>query len=577
MLTPQRRIALLLDTLDSDYQTEVIEGVLRATRASNVNTLIIPGGLVPKPGTRTSRGFLFDFVARSKVDGLLLLSGSLSNQCGSASFRRWFEQFAPIPSVNIGLVFDDVPSVGCDNETGMYQVVSHLIQVHGKRRIACVRGPRESSEAQDRFSAYVRALKDNDLPLDPALVVPGETFSREDGYEAVHELFDERGLDIRRLDALVCVNDDTALGAIEALTLRGIHLPEELAVTGFDDTPNSSTSNPALTTVNQRVEEQGYTAARELVEALQQGVTPRSVTLRSNPVFRGSCGCRPAMRNDSAGSGAAPKKVRSMQLELLGRRERWLAELARAGAGRLGKQTGWEEKVLLAIQEELCDQPGALLFALEALARRAVAVGGNVDAVQDVLTTVRLLALPLVADLHEQRARLEDVLQETRHRLTSVALAAMKESERAINRHLRQLLRASLGCLVGGSPETIASALRSHLPPLGIAACTLSLARLLPDRNEPQFQVLARLNLDMKDKEGSLLSAMSLGLDQTLEHRAAVVMMPLDFDESPVGLAGFEWGARNPALYEQLREFFCVCARAWGGGGAALAPLRLGP
>lgn len=134
-----RRVALLLDNIESDYPVEMIRGVLRATRAANVNTLIVPGGWVLEGQAPAARGFVFDLVARSAVDGLLLMSGCLSNMCGAAAFRQWLDRFGDIPRVSIGLSLSDVPSVSVDNGSGMYDVVKHLIEVHGRRRIGCIR------------------------------------------------------------------------------------------------------------------------------------------------------------------------------------------------------------------------------------------------------------------------------------------------------------------------------------------------------------------------------------------------------------------------------------------------------
>lgn len=567
------RIALLLDNIESDYQIEMIRGVLRATRASNVNVVIAPGGRVASDGVASERNFLFDFIRTAEVDGLMAVSGSLSNHCGIDAFGGWLlEHFPNLPTISVGIKMPNFPSVSVDNASGMYAVISHLIEDHGKRHIACFRGPLHNQDAQERFAAYEQAMRQHNLPIDQRLVCPGDTFGREDGHLAVETLLSQRGLTIQDIDAIACVNDDTALGAMEALTLRGVAIPTQIAVVGFDDAPNARAGNPPLTTVNQLVEEQGYSAATNLLASLSNGTPISSTKLNPTPVLRGSCGCRIPMSNDSSAESAPDSlRGRSPALELLGKRTRWAAQLARAAAGRLQSQPGWEEKLLRATGEELDGSEGALLHELEAIARRSIAVGGNIDACNDVLTRLRLLLLSVLGPKSEPRARVDDMLQETRLRLTEVALGAYREREQASANHLRNLTRACLDTLASHNGQSLTRALREHLPALGICACTVSRLQQGKSGSE-ELKVVARLSLDLEQVRIEPQSVASLGLGQNLKHRAVVVLQPLVFNGLPVGLAGFSWGAHNPLDYEQLRELFSVAAYGCGGGTTQNAP-----
>src|SRR6185436_16601633 len=126
-------------------------------------------------------------------------------------------------------------------------------------------------------------------------------FAREDGVAGVATLFNDRGLKVTDIDAIACVNDDVALGAMEALNRRGVRVPEQISIIGFDDNANARAANPPLTTVNQRVELQGYTAGRVLIEMLETGLPGPSQRLDSVPVVRASCGCLVPYQNDSRG------------------------------------------------------------------------------------------------------------------------------------------------------------------------------------------------------------------------------------------------------------------------------------
>ena len=557
----QRRILVLIDNIESDYQIEVISGVLRATRTSNVNTLIVPGGALAAGDQVTPRTFVYDLIAQAPVDGILVLAGSLSNHAGVPAFCRWLQRFGKIPLLCIGLDIPDQPSVFVDNGTGAYATIRHLIEKHGRRKIACFRGPLHSAEAEQRHAAYVRALNDHGLTVDPQLTLLCPSFGREDGHAAIATLFGERGKNPSDLDAIVCVNDDVALGSIEALTRRGTSIPDQIAIVGFDDAPNARAANPPLTTVNQRVELQGYTAGRELVEALEKGTKPRSHRLDSQEVLRASCGCVVPHQNDSRGVDSSGRAARSFTLAFLGRQAALKAEMARAAAGRLGNQSGWEEKILGALSNDLQSTDGTFHYAMESLARRAIAVGGSVDPCNDVLTVLRLQMLGIIVGQPETRPRLEDLFQETRLMLTQVALSAYRDRDQSAASHLRNISRTCLETLATREAGPISQALSAHLPPLGVSACAIS--RLLPSsRRGAQLEVVARLSPDFGQSRLQLLPESSLGLDQTLSHLASAVLLPLDFNQQPVGLAAFAWGAHNPLVYEQLREVLSVAVYA---------------
>lgn len=556
----QRRILILIDNIESDYQIEAISGVLRATRASNVNTVIVTGGWLATDQSPTPRNFVYDLIPEATVDGILVMAGSLSNQCGVERFTTWLGRFGKVPIVCIGLDIAGYPSVFVDNGVGTYAAVSHLVEHHGRRKIGCFRGPLGSSEATQRYDAYARALQAHGLSVNANLTCMANVFGREDGHAGVATLFDERALTVADIDAIVCVNDDVALGAMEALARRGVALPEQIAIVGFDDAANARAANPPLTTVNQRVELQGYTAGRALVDMLETGTRAQSQRLDSVEVIRGSCGCLIPYQNDSRGIEVGAGVGRSMALAFLGRQVMLKAEMARAAAGRLGNQSGWEEKVMGALASDLQKTDGGFRFALESVARKAVSMGGSVDACNDVLTSLRLQVLAIAASNPEARPRIEDMFQESRLMLTQVGLGAYRERDQAATNHMRNISKTCMETLASHDTSALTRSLSAHLPALGVGACTIS--RLSTSRRGAQLEVVARLSPEFVTTKSPALPVSSLGIDPTLQHRAAVLLMPLEFNHRPVGLAAIAWGAHNPLIYEQLREWLSVAVYA---------------
>src|SRR5262249_6640663 len=160
-------------------------------------------------------------------------SGSLSNRIGAKEFGRWSERFGDVPMVHLGIEIPRQPSIAVDGAAGMRDAIVHLVKAHSHRRIAFVRGPTTSEEAEDRYAAYRAALDEHGIAFDPRLVVQG-TWRRESGEAAVREIFDEQAIRIDALRAIVCANDYMAFGALEALRERGIGVPGDVALIGFD-------------------------------------------------------------------------------------------------------------------------------------------------------------------------------------------------------------------------------------------------------------------------------------------------------------------------------------------------------
>jgi DNA-binding LacI/PurR family transcriptional regulator len=558
----RRRIAVLLDHIESDYPVEVLQGVIRAARPSRARTLVIPGGwLEPSKEEPVVRNFIYDLLVAAEIDGLLIFAGSLSNFVGIKRLREWVTRFAGTPSVFVGLELHGLPSVYVDNEVGVRAAVGHLIDKHQRRRIAFLSGPEESPECEARKRGYLAALEDHQIAFDQRLLLPG-MLGREFGVAAVQELFDERRFTPATLDAIVGCNDDVALGALEELTRRGIGVPSPIAVIGFDDAKSAALANPPLTTIAQRVELQAYTAGRLLLDHLEHGRPMVSMALESELVLRSSCGCSTRFRNDSR-SVRPPKggMARTCRLALIERRSHILAELSRSGAGRLVGMTGWESRLFDALAQDLATTDGSVFIdEVEDLVRRNVTLGHDLMVCHDVLTTLRLQALACAALEPPSRPRVEDIFQESRLATARIGVDVERAHQRMLNQHMRIISRVCIGALGTRDAAALPELLAEHLPALGIRG--FSVTRLLGSAESgTQLKQLARRSESVTTAR-ELLSASTLGLDSTLEQEDVMVIEPLEFAGKPIGLAALGWGARDPLHYEQLRELLSAAVYA---------------
>ena len=188
---------------------------------------------------------LYDLASEENVDGLIIWGGGLAQYVDPEEVRILCEQYRPLPMVNGALPLEGIPSILVDNYQGMRDAIGHLTEVHGYRRIAFIRGPEGHPEAEERYRAYAEVLAEYGLPLDLNLVAPGE-FSAFSGAAAIALLLDQRKADF---EAVVAADDATAVGAIGELRARGIRMPSDVAVVGFDDIEEAKSVAPPPSTV----------------------------------------------------------------------------------------------------------------------------------------------------------------------------------------------------------------------------------------------------------------------------------------------------------------------------------------
>lgn len=230
-----------------------------------------------------------------QVDGLIL--------CASRVPERHLRALAgdgiPLMLVNRVVGHPRIAAVVADGVAGGRMATGHLLAL-GHRRIAYLAGPRASFSHRSRLRGYRQALAAKGIAPDPALIVGGRA-TMAAGREAMAAL-----LDLRRPPTAVFAFDDLmAIGAMEELRRRGMRVPEDVAVAGFDDIDLAAFVDPPLTTVAQPKAEMGRLAADRLLDMIETGRPPkdRIVTLTPALVVRRSCGAR-------AGSGSLSSRRR---------------------------------------------------------------------------------------------------------------------------------------------------------------------------------------------------------------------------------------------------------------------------
>ncbi|MBN1410855.1 MAG: GGDEF domain-containing protein [Spirochaetales bacterium] len=284
-------IGFILNRLsDEGYTALMWPGVMDMAAEMDVNVIAFPGESLNDPyGFEYQSNIIYQLINEHSVDALIIPSGIISNYVGMEVFGEFLNSLPPVPIVSLTEKLPGIPSVLVDNKPGLKDTIKHLIDVHGYRRIAFIKGPEGNRDAEERFDAYREVLAECGIPLDEKYVAQGNFISYS-AYEAVNAFLLERKI---KPEAIVASNDDMAFGALQRLREMKIRVPEDIALTGFDNNPEVEFILPSLTTVRQPVYELARKAMEMAVGLLRNEEVPETVILPTEPVVRCSCGCLP--------------------------------------------------------------------------------------------------------------------------------------------------------------------------------------------------------------------------------------------------------------------------------------------
>lgn len=557
---PAPSIAFLIDWLgDSRYQWQLLRGVMQEAHDRRAHLLCFVGQTLAPPSAPNPDNAVFDLARPNNVDCVVALSGSLGNAVGVEGLRSFCLGYRPMPVCSIAVALPGVSSVCVDNESGIRAGVEHLIRVHGIKRVAFVRGPAASDEAEMRLRVYRETLANQGVPYLEELVVPGD-FTQPAGRDAVTTLFTTRKLSVGDVGAIMAANDHMALGAMDQLRVLGIRIPEQVKVVGFDDVEEAAFALPPLTSVRQGMQEQGRDAVRMVLEQLRQGAKPEQSRRHTELVTRRSCGCLPALSAGRKSSGP-PGSTLGFDSAIIRRRQHILAEMARAARGSLGAAGNqWDVRLLSAVGDQVRgDSPDAFLRAYDEFLRRLVAAGSDLSVCNDVLGALRSRVVRAISD-PKGRAQAEDFFHEARV-MTSHALEGIQVAKRfqTVN-DARALLSAGAAILAAQDMDQLAHAVHEHLPPAGIARCFV--IRFHEGAGQPGTARVvlaetpdARKADPRKSTTYPIMGVLRQVLLQGVEELAFAVF-PVGFGNGDRGALALELGAVEGYGYETLRQVF---------------------
>lgn len=295
MPAPQSRlshpytIGMLTARLSGPTEINLWHGVADRAQERNVNLMCFSGG-IPRSHQQfeAQKNVLYGIAGQPNVDGLLIWANILSHTLDRTDMEAFCRRYAPLPIISTGMVLPSIPSIRIDMREGTRKLLSHLIEDHGRRKIAFIRGLEVSQDAEERYLAYLETIAQYHLSFDPNLVVSGD-FHRYSGTAAVKKLIEDGRMGF---DALVSANDNMAIGAMQALQAHGVRIPDDVIVAGFDDIEETQAITPSLTTVRAPWYLLGSKSVDLVLSKLANVEVPDQILLETEIIHRQSCGCQ---------------------------------------------------------------------------------------------------------------------------------------------------------------------------------------------------------------------------------------------------------------------------------------------
>jgi len=271
-------VGMMIPNSSNPYFAEIIRGIEDTFYEAGFNVILCNSDDDP-----IKQGNYVRLLTEKQVDGLIVMSS------GSDVELLDTLRAARMPQVVVDREIDDLAAdlVEVNHEAGGFLATQHLLKL-GHRRIGCIAGPLGLSSARERVQGYRRALGEAGVTVDDRLI-RGADFTSAGGLAAMTSLLDSA----RRPTAVFASNDLMAIGAICAAAQRGLRIPQDVSVVGFDDIALAAHSNPPLTSVVQPKHQTGQLAAQLLLEriadpsrALQRTILQPSLLVRqsSGPV-----------------------------------------------------------------------------------------------------------------------------------------------------------------------------------------------------------------------------------------------------------------------------------------------------
>lgn len=264
-------IGLLVSGIMDDYTEHICKGISRAAREANVDIIVFPGKYIDRDlsDNRELRyeyqySTVFSYVHSSRIDALIIAADCIGCFTSQKRILEMLTQYKDIPCILIASKQEGYVGVTFDNYQGIKDGLEYLINVNDCRRFAMIGASDENVDAAERKQAFISVLKEHGIAFEERMFTEGNLTRRDT--EAFSRILDDNP----DVEAIFCVNDDTAIGLYEEIHRRGKRVGTDISILGYDDTMEAAHTSPPLASVRADAALLGEEAVRMACAAAQQ-------------------------------------------------------------------------------------------------------------------------------------------------------------------------------------------------------------------------------------------------------------------------------------------------------------------
>ena len=283
----RKRIAVMVDYLTSEYSEELLAGVSKCCEENDVDLLNLVCGELRHHGKDASYQYVSvtSLVRKNLVDGVIFTSGTQMHNVSLDFFINYVNQFDIPATVNVSSLLPGIHSVVADGTKSFADLVEYLINHQKSNKILFMGVNSTSAEVVERTKAFYEVIGKCNIPKENVVQLNAR-FDYPSAMELLNQYYKEnKSFDF---DTIIALNDDMAFACIDFCQNIGLSVPNDVVVSGFDDLPRSSFSHLPLTTINQNLRLQGYTAAQMVIDLIDGKDVPYENHIPANVVLRES-------------------------------------------------------------------------------------------------------------------------------------------------------------------------------------------------------------------------------------------------------------------------------------------------
>lgn len=289
------RIGLVLDILDEEYQISMYKGMKKRAEELGIEFVCFQLEHTQfKPGS-----FIYNFHYNNllNVDGLVILTAVITDHYRLHNQNDIQEIWGNIPVISAGQIIEGIPSINISTESSMKKIVEHLIIDHDHKNLMFVGGLENHKDNIEREQVFKKSIEHyKKIIPDLNYTTIRGNFTEGGAFEAISSYTKKK--DNLKIDAIVCANDNMAIGINKYLKINKTKLiSENCAITGFDDIPQAKLEMPPLTTVRQPMKKMGTIAIDSIIKLINGEELPPVTTIHTDLIIRESCNCKPSRQN----------------------------------------------------------------------------------------------------------------------------------------------------------------------------------------------------------------------------------------------------------------------------------------